>query len=354
MTTGSDDDTPARREIRHHLDATLFVEAGAGTGKTTALVGRIVELVANDVARLRNIAAITFTEAAAGELRDRVREELERLAAGFHDEEYAPPDLDDAGRAQRQARASAALTEVDAAAISTLHGFAQRILAEHPFEAGLPPTFDVYDEIRSSVAFDERWSDFLDRLLDDPAHTHALQHALVTGITLDQLRAVALEFNRNWDLVADSELAQPVAITVDPREVLDALVDADQASAWCIDANDKLLVHVEELAPFRDRLTAATGELEILQLLAQAPRLPCGFGRKDSWQGHVEEVRDLLTGAEQAAPGAGRGRIATGACSAAAGGTRSHPGRGRPAPPGRHAGVPRPVGPGPEPAPPPR
>ena len=262
-------------------------------------MGRIVELVAEDRARLRSIAAITFTEAAAGELRDRVREELERLAAGEHDEEYAAADLDDAGRARREARAADALTEVDAAAITTLHGFAQRILAEHPFEAGLPPTFDVYDEIRSSVAFDERWSDFLDRLLDDPAHTHALQRALVTGITLDHLRSVALEFNRNWDLVADAELPEPEPSTVDPTPVLVALDQAAPGRDWCIDATDKLLAHIDDLEGFRSRLGHATSDLEVLQLLAQAPRLACGLGRKDSWQGHVEEVRELLAGADR-------------------------------------------------------
>jgi len=300
MTARPDDDTRARREIRQHLDATLFVEAGAGTGKTTALVGRIIELVANDVSRLHSIAAITFTEAAAGELRDRVREELERLAAGHHDEEYAAADLDDAGRARREELATEALADVDAAAITTLHGFAHRILSEHPFEAGLPPTFDVYDEIRSSVAFDERWSDFLDRLLDDPAHTVALQRALVTGITLDHLRSVALEFNRNWDLVADAELAPPATAAVDPRPVLAALDESERACAWCLDIDDKLLAHIEGLAGFRGRLAGASGDLEILQLLAQAPRLTCSYGRKESWQGHVDEVRDLLAGAAEA------------------------------------------------------
>ena len=59
-------DEAARQLIaRDGLDRTLFVEAGAGTGKTQALVGRIVELVLSDRARLSDLAAITFTEAAA-------------------------------------------------------------------------------------------------------------------------------------------------------------------------------------------------------------------------------------------------------------------------------------------------
>ena len=63
----------------NELDRTFFVEAGAGTGKTTMLVGRIVNLVAT-AACDGDLAAITFTEAAAAELRDRVREGLERAA----------------------------------------------------------------------------------------------------------------------------------------------------------------------------------------------------------------------------------------------------------------------------------
>jgi ATP-dependent helicase/nuclease subunit A len=73
-------DQDARDAVATVLDETLFVEAGAGTGKTSALVGRIVALAATGVP-MRQIAAITFTEAAASELRDRVRAELEEAAA---------------------------------------------------------------------------------------------------------------------------------------------------------------------------------------------------------------------------------------------------------------------------------
>src|SRR5438477_13071706 len=89
-------DQGARDALRTRLDATMFVEAGAGTGKTAALVDRVVALVGAGVP-MRAIAAITFTEKAAAELRDRVRHELEAKGA------------------------AEALEELDAAAICTLH-----------------------------------------------------------------------------------------------------------------------------------------------------------------------------------------------------------------------------------------
>ena len=80
MTAEPPPDQAARDRIATDLDTTLFVEAGAGSGKTTALVGRVVALVASGTVELRTIAAITFTEKAGAELRDRVRRELEEHA----------------------------------------------------------------------------------------------------------------------------------------------------------------------------------------------------------------------------------------------------------------------------------
>ena len=157
-----------------------------------------------DAPRCRSIAAITFTEAAAAELRDRVREELEKAAR----DESLPPD--------ERERCRAALDEVDAAAIETLHGFAQRILSAHPLEAGLPPLIEVQDEIRSSIAFEERWSEFVDRLLDDPALEEVLLRAHVLGLETKHLREVAREFHSHWDRLEDA------AIEAAPLPPLDA------------------------------------------------------------------------------------------------------------------------------------
>ncbi len=90
-------DHAARQQILEDLDHTLFVEAGAGSGKTSSLVGRFVALVLAG-AEVSSIAAITFTEAAAAELRARIREALEDVTAarpirGLDPDERGAPSL---------------------------------------------------------------------------------------------------------------------------------------------------------------------------------------------------------------------------------------------------------------------
>ena len=100
-------DQEARDRIGNSLDENLFIEAGAGTGKTTALVGRMVALVVDEGVAVEGIAAITFTERAAAELGDRFRRQLEDVAR-------QDPDP------VRRQRADVALTDVDLASLSTL------------------------------------------------------------------------------------------------------------------------------------------------------------------------------------------------------------------------------------------
>ena len=179
------------RIVRTGLDDGLFVEAGAGTGKTTQLVGRVVSLVVDLGIPLREVAAITFTEAAASELRDRIREELERRAVEDDDAEV-------------RERCTVALADADIAAIGTLHSFAQRLLGEHPVEVGLPPRVEVLDEIRSQLEFEKRWATFVDQLYDDPAHRAIVVRSILLGVHIERtfgasLRDVAVIFGESWD-----------------------------------------------------------------------------------------------------------------------------------------------------------
>ena len=77
MTEKKPADYEARQAIRSRLDVTMLVEAAAGTGKTTSLVARMVNLVKSERARASTIAAITFTVKAAAQLRERFQEEVE-------------------------------------------------------------------------------------------------------------------------------------------------------------------------------------------------------------------------------------------------------------------------------------
>jgi ATP-dependent exoDNAse (exonuclease V) beta subunit len=108
-------DAAIRREITGCLDRTLFVEAGAGSGKTQSLVNRVVATVLStaQAVPLRHVAAVTFTEKAGAELRDRLRVAFESELGA------AEPG------SERADRAAEALDDLDAAAIGTLHSFAE-------------------------------------------------------------------------------------------------------------------------------------------------------------------------------------------------------------------------------------
>src|SRR5690242_15991409 len=78
-------DELARTRIRSCLDESLIVEAAAGTGKTTELVGRIVNTLRTGRTTIDRIVAVTFTRKAAGELRLRLRIELDRSRTAAKD-----------------------------------------------------------------------------------------------------------------------------------------------------------------------------------------------------------------------------------------------------------------------------
>ncbi|HVH28263.1 MAG TPA: UvrD-helicase domain-containing protein [Vicinamibacterales bacterium] len=149
------DDGEYRLLIRDGLDHTVIVEAAAGTGKTTELVWRILNVVSSGRARIDQIVAVTFTEKAAGELKLRIRQELETARQRAADPES-------------QSRLTDAIERLEEAHVSTIHGFCADLLRERPVEAGVDPLFEVLTEPRAERLFSEAFHAWLDEQLEEP------------------------------------------------------------------------------------------------------------------------------------------------------------------------------------------
>jgi len=145
-------DEAVRERVRSELETSFVISAGAGTGKTTLLVDRMVAIVLRGFLKLDQIAAVTFTENAATTLKLRLRDALERARAEAKDPEVV-------------ARASEGLASIERAQVSTIHALCTAMLQERPIEAGVTPGFRVADEALSDFIFEEAWEEWLqDRL----------------------------------------------------------------------------------------------------------------------------------------------------------------------------------------------
>ncbi len=202
-------DQAVRDTVATNLDDTLFVEAGAGSGKTTVLVNRVCALV-DAGTDINQIAAITFTEKAAAELRDRVRTEL-------------------AGRPSTTLSERALATLGDAP-ISTLHSFARRLLTEHGLAVGVPPRFEVLDQVGEAIYLEAQWR-ALATLLFDPEGplSEVVARAVELGMTPKHFREIVTSLHQSYDrLSATHERwvwpTQPVRLRpVDLSAYVDAL-----------------------------------------------------------------------------------------------------------------------------------
>ncbi len=144
-------DEPNRKRILTDLDSSLLVEAGAGTGKTALLAGRLVMLLARGE-QPKSIAAITFTELAASELSERVNEYVMQLLRS-----EVPPDLQIAFangiQPEQQANLEKALQTLDEMTCTTIHGFCYRLINPYPVESGLDPGASPMDESAGQLLY---------------------------------------------------------------------------------------------------------------------------------------------------------------------------------------------------------
>jgi ATP-dependent helicase/nuclease subunit A len=235
-------DAEARRRIREDFGATLFVEAAAGTGKTTALVGRIVSLISAGAGTLNRIVAVTFTEKAAGEMKLRLRSEIERARPKATREER--------GRLDR------ALEELELARIGTIHSFCGDLLHERPIESGIDPLFEVASEEEADEIADSAFEDWLQAILADPPEgvRRILRRRSGRQSPREQLRSAMQTLREHRDFLAPWRRQ-----TFDRNVAIDALLTELSAlgalatrSSW---PDDYLTRNLAEISRFIDETT---------------------------------------------------------------------------------------------------
>jgi ATP-dependent helicase/nuclease subunit A len=153
MTPAAYGDARNREIIRTSLDESLIVEASAGTGKTTELVNRIVAVLRTGRARIEQVVAVTFTNKAAGELKVRLRQELDvaRKNACGGELNYLEQ----------------AIEHLEEAAIGTIHAFCAQVLGERPVEARVDPGFQQMEEGEQQRIFERAFQHWFERALNE-------------------------------------------------------------------------------------------------------------------------------------------------------------------------------------------
>ena len=260
-------DQAARDLAATDLQTTYLVEAAAGTGKTTLLVNRILAAVAAGV-RLTEIAAITFTEKAAGELKDRLRTKLDDNS----------------------------LADLERAQVSTIHSFCAWLLKERPVEAGVDPQFQVADQLQADLLREEAWADwFTNEAAKIPEERSPLRRLLAVGVTTDALWSLAklvIEERRRLEAVTPPRKTgslTKIESLVRDIEKLRAKADADDTFAKCIADWFERLAQFEGAEPW---------ETEALVLAAPPLRTEL---KGQKWKPHelFDEAKELGEQIEQ-------------------------------------------------------
>lgn len=165
-------DQDQRDIILDELDATILVEAAAGTGKTTSMVGRMVNLLARGRASIDSIAAVTFTRKAAAELRSRFQVQLEHTLLGTDN-------------SVQRARIQASIDHIERCFIGTIHSFCGKLLRDRPIEAGVDLRFVEIDDEEDAELRRQAWRQYVSDLYTDDSPILAELEKL--GIEIGQL-----------------------------------------------------------------------------------------------------------------------------------------------------------------------
>ncbi len=330
-------DREARELAQREFVRPLVLEAGAGTGKTTTLVARVLawvlgpgwqrvetrlagqaggasdELVAGAV--LSGVVAITFTEAAAAEMASRLATELGAISRGGRPDWLSAPDLPAPETLAR--RAKALVGTLDHLVVRTIHAFCRSLLAAHPLEARLHPQLEV-DAAGTKVEeiCRERVEDALARAYGEPgdedfftlavagigpeALSGALAQLVLAGVPHQALAEDPFAPGAIAALVARLEAAlRPLAAATAPLAVMGS---RNQRTLEVVAAIQASLARLAQAVP--------VGEEELAQLAAAFAALwpePC-LERLGDWsKGRVNQGEQAALAGETEALGAAAG-----------------------------------------------
>ena len=244
-------DAAARRIIRESLGESLIVEASAGTGKTTELVARIVQVLGKGLTTVDRIVAVTFTHKAAGELKIRLRQELDKARSA-------------ATNAREREFLEDALKALEEAAIGTIHGFCAQILRSRPVEACVDPAFEELTEPEAARLFDRAFDQWFQQKLGEssPGLRRALarlawRESWESGPAMEQLRFAGRKLIEWRDFPAmwrREEFDREGAI----ERLLAQVSELGLMAAQCRRTNDNLALKAERVRKFlRSAGTAA-------------------------------------------------------------------------------------------------
>src|SRR5436309_1038763 len=225
-------------------DGELFLDAGAGSGKTAVLVERFVRAVTQDRIEVPAILTITFTDKAAGEMRKRIRDRLRELGA------------------------TEAARETETAFISTIHGFCARVLRAHPLAAGIDPSFTVLDEVEAGQLADLAFDRAVSELAAEPGG-----RSLIASYGLGDLRGAVRALHA--ELRSRGQRRPALPAVADVHDGVAAAARLEQAAAV-------LLAELGAIPGLSARVGEAMARLERVRGGAPAP---------DAWPGEFDALR---------------------------------------------------------------
>ncbi len=198
-------DADARHSAATTFDRNIVVTASAGTGKTTLLVDRLLQLLMKspDPVSLPEIVALTFMEKAAYEMKMRLRERLLDLRL----DSEACADLavtNGISSEEIRTRVDRALRELERSQIGTIHSFAAHLIRSYPIEAGVDPRFEPDDGTGFERHFDRDWQEWLTGELGPLGVRHETWRRVLRRTSLESLRVLAMRLTN--DLVPLSVL----------------------------------------------------------------------------------------------------------------------------------------------------